>query len=124
MAALNQLTIGYAAGRIAFGLGLLAVPSRIGSSWVGATAERPPVQVMIRGLGARDIALATGAVVAAAAGGAVRPWLIGCVACDIADTAATLAAGDTVPDRGRWGTVALAGGSAIAGTALAVAAEA
>ena len=34
------------------------------------------------------------------------------------------AAGDTVPDRGRWGTVALAGGSAIAGTALAVAAEA
>jgi hypothetical protein len=41
MGALNQLTIGYAAGRIAFGLGLLAVPSRIGSSWVGATAERP-----------------------------------------------------------------------------------
>jgi hypothetical protein len=124
MAALNQLTIGYAAGRIAFGLGLLAVPARIGSSWVGSAAERPPVHVMIRGLGARDIALATGALVAAAAGGAVRPWLIGCVACDIADTAATLAAGDTVPDRGRWGTVALAGGSAIAGTALAVAAEA
>ena len=54
----------------------------------------------------------------------MRPWLIGCVAGDIVDTAATLAAGDTVPDRGRWGTVALAGGSAIAGTALAVAAEA
>jgi hypothetical protein len=124
MAALNQLTIGYAVGRIAFGLGLIAVPSRIASSWVGTAAERPPTQVAIRGLGARHIALAGAAIVAAARGGAGRPWLIGCIAGDIVDTAATLAAGDAVPDRGRRGTVALAGGSAIAGTALAVAAEA
>jgi hypothetical protein len=123
MAALNQLTIGYAVGRIAFGLGLIAAPARVASRWVGAVAERPSAQVAIRGLGARDVVLATGALVAATRGGAVRPWLVGCVAGDIVDTAATLAAGDTVPDRARWGTVALAGGTAIAGTALAVAAE-
>ncbi len=123
MASPNQLTIGFGVGRIAFGLGLIGVPSRIGSSWIGSVAERPPVHVAIRGLGARDMVLAAGAIVAAARGDAVRPWLIGAIAGDLSDIAATLAAGDSVPARGRWGTVALAGGSVIAGAALAAAAE-
>ena len=123
MAAASKLTIGFGVGRIAFGLGLIAVPSRIGSSWIGSVAERPAVHVAIRGLGARDMVLAAGAIVAAAQGRAVRPWLIGAIAGDLSDIAATLAAGDSVPDRGRWGTVALAGGSVIAGAALAAAVE-
>lgn len=124
MTAVNKLTIAFALGRFAFGAGLVAAPARLGASWLGPDAEPPPVHIAIRGLGARDIALAAGAAAAAVESRPLRPWLIGLIVCDAVDTAATLAAGDSVPSRARWGTVALAGGSAITGTALAVAAEA
>jgi len=47
-----------------------------------------------------------------------RPWLIACLACDLADIGATLAAGDALPARARWGTVALAGATAVVGAVL------
>jgi hypothetical protein len=119
----EKTVIGFALGRIAFGVGLVAAPDRVASGWVGADAERPGAKVAIRGLGARDIALAVGAALAAHRGEAVRPWLIGCVACDLGDIGATLAGGDSLPARGRWGTVALAGAAAALGAALAAAAE-
>ena len=115
--------IGFALGRIAFGIGLLAAPGRVASGWLGSDAERPGATVAIRALGARDIALATGAALAAQRGEPVRPWLIGCAACDLCDLAATLAAGEGIPARGRWGTAALAGGAAAFGIALALTAE-
>lgn len=117
-----QLAIAYAVGRAAYGVALTAAPGRIGESWIGEDAKRAPTQIAIRGLGARDLALAAGTIVAARRGGALHGWLIGSVACDVADIAATLAAGDAVPKRSRIGTVALAGGSAIAGGALILAA--
>jgi hypothetical protein len=123
MAHMRKFIYAFSAGRIAFGLALLAAPSKVGSSWLGEDAEREPVHIAIRGLGARDIALAAGGAAAAARGAAVRPWLIGCLACDLADIAATLAAGDRVPPRARWGTVGLAGAAAIAGAALTAAVD-
>ena len=114
----RNLIYAFSAGRIAFGAALMAVPSQVGSSWMGQDAERRPVHIAIRGLGARDVALAAGGAAAAARGAAVRPWLAGCLACDLVDIAATLAAGDSVPSRARWGTVALAGCAALAGAAL------
>jgi hypothetical protein len=39
---------------------------------------------------------------------------------DLADVAAALAAGNSIPSRGRVGTLALAGGSALAGALLAL----
>lgn len=119
MARKQQLTIVFSAGRVAFGLGLMALPARLGSSWLGPSAEQRSVHVALRGLGARDIALAGGAAWAAARGGRVRPWLIATVGGDLADLAATLIAGDELPKRARTGTLLLAGGSAIAGAALA-----
>jgi hypothetical protein len=119
----EKSVVGFALGRIAFGLGLIAVPERVASSWLGADAERPAAQVAIRALGARDIALAAGAAIAARRGEPVRPWLIGCAACDLTDLGATLAAGEAIPPRGRWGTVALAGAAAAFGIALAAAAD-
>jgi len=119
MASLPKLTVAFAAGRTAFGIALLAAPSRVGESWLGPVAGERPVHIALRGLGARDIALAAGAARAASRGEGLRPWLIGTAAGDLADLGATLAAGDSIPSRARWGTLALAGGSALAGAALA-----
>jgi hypothetical protein len=119
MACLPKLTIAFALGRTAFGIALLAAPGRVGGGWLGPAAGERPVHVAIRGLGARDIALAGGAAWAASRGEGMRPWLVGTVAGDLADIGATLAAGDSIPSRARWGTLALAGGSALAGAALA-----
>ena len=110
-------SIAFALGRIAFGVGLLAAPDRVAAGWLAADARRPGTQVAVRGLGARDVALAAGLAVSARAGGAVRPWLVACMACDAADIASTLAA-TALPSRARWGTVALAGSAAAIGAAL------
>ena len=120
----RQITLGLAMGRVAFGAGLLAAPGRVASPWLGSDAARRPSQVAIRGLGARDIALSAGAFAAALDGGPVRPWLIALVAGDLADIGATLAAGDSLPDRSRTGTLALAGGSALAGAIVAAVVDA
>jgi hypothetical protein len=114
----QKTAIAFALGRIAFGAGLIAAPQRVAKGWLAQDAQRPPTQVAIRGLGARDIALAGGVVLAAREDGALRPWLVGCLVCDLADIASTLAAGSALPARARWGTVALGRGAAIAGAAL------
>ena len=118
----TTLIASFALGRIAFGLGLIAAPERVARGWIGDDAGRPAVKVAVRGLGARDVALSAGALAAAAGRGSARPWLLAAIACDCVDVAATLAAGDAVPQRARVGTVLLAGGSAAAGAALAAAA--
>lgn len=118
MALQRNLIYAFAAGRIAFGAALLAAPERVGKSWLGEPAEHPATHIALRGLGGRDIALAAGAVLATARGSAARPWLALTVASDVLDIAATLAAGDSVPDRARKGTVALAGGTALLGATL------
>lgn len=115
--------ISFALARIAFGAGLIVAPQRVASGWLPGDAERAPTQVAIRGLGARDVALAGGLVLAARRGAGLRPWLAGCVACDLADIASTLGAGDALPARSRWGTVALAGVSAVIGVVVAARAD-
>jgi hypothetical protein len=115
--------IAFGAVRAAFGAGLLAAPGRVAAGWLGADSSRPPTQVATRGLGARDIALGAGLVLAVRNGSGLRPWLIGSVACDISDIASTFAAGDALSARARWGTVALAGASVALGAAIAVSAD-
>ncbi|HEY6780372.1 MAG TPA: hypothetical protein VI111_05415 [Thermoleophilaceae bacterium] len=118
-----QLAIAYAAGRIAFGVALTALPARVGAAWIGADARRQPPQVPIRGLGMRDVARGGGLVLAALRGDDMKPWLLGCVASDVVDVGSILAASDSVPGQARIGTVAVASGSAIAGTTLTLAAD-
>jgi hypothetical protein len=115
--------IAFALARIAFGAGLIVAPQRVASGWLPGDAGRAPTQVAIRGLGARDVALAGGVVLAARRGAGLRPWLAGCVACDLVDIASTLGAGNELPARSRWGTVALAGTSAGIGVVLAARAD-
>ncbi len=102
--------LGLALGRLAIGAALVAAPrSQVGSGWVGEDAQRPTVSVMMRGLGARDMALALGTLGALRNGGALKPWLIGASLADATDLAATLGAGKAIPAQGRVAIVALAG---------------
>lgn len=119
MPSTQRLIAAFALGRIAFGVGLIAAPERVASGWIGEDARRRAVKIAVRGLGARDVALSAGALAFARDGDAARPWLLSAVACDCADVAATIAAGDAIPERARVGTLVLAGGSALVGAALA-----
>jgi hypothetical protein len=119
MRPLKAATLAFCVGRIAFGMALVARPARIGAPWLGPDAARRPTQTALRGLGARDLALAGGAACTTIRNGGARSWLLATVAGDVADVAAALAAADALPAQGRRGTVALAGGSAVAGALLA-----
>ena len=119
MSRTRTLTALFGLGRLAFGAGLIARPERVASGWLGDDAARPPVQIVIRAVGARDIALSAGTLASLADDGALRRWLAGAVLSDLCDTVATLATpGSALPGNARWGTAALGGGSALAGVVL------
>jgi hypothetical protein len=48
---------GIALGRVALGAGLLLAPAAVARPWIGAAADRPGTQVVLRGFGARDVVL-------------------------------------------------------------------
>jgi hypothetical protein len=118
----TKLLLGFAAARGLFGVGLLAVPARIASGWIPDDHSRPQTQMIVRGVGGRDIALAGGTANALLSDDDVRPWLLAAVASDGSDILASLLAGDALPDRAKKGTLALAGLAVACGVAL-VAAE-
>lgn len=108
-----------AAGRLAFGLGLLAAPERLASGWLGADAARPPAKIALRGLGARDIAISAGTLAALGDEDRLAHWVAAAIGCDASDVLATLLApADALPGNARWGTIALGGGTALAGVAV------
>ncbi len=114
-----KLTAAFALGRLAFGVGLMARPERIASGWVGEDAERDAVKIVLRGLGARDVALSAGALVALGDEDRLAHWVAAAIGCDLCDVVSTLAAPPhALPGNARWGTLALGGGSALAGALL------
>ncbi len=119
MTSRRKLAVAFAVVRGLYGVALVAVPQRLGPSWLGPDAERAPVRVALRALGARDVALSIGTILAAGDGSSPRPWLLGSLGCDLTDLGATLLAGRALPERSRLGTIALAGGSAVGAAALA-----
>jgi hypothetical protein len=115
----TKLTALVALGRLAFGAGLIAAPARLASGWLGNDAARPAAQVAIRGLGARDIALSAGTLAALGDSHQLRRWVLAAAVGDLSDVAIALATpSDALPDNARWGTVALGGGTALAGLLL------
>lgn len=113
------LTTAFALGRLAFGVGLVARPEKIASGWIGDDAHRGAVKIVLRGLGARDIALSGGALAALGDEDRLAHWVVAAIGCDLSDVVSTLAApADSLPGNARWGTVALGGGAALAGAAL------
>jgi hypothetical protein len=107
-----------AAGRALLGLALLAAPRRAAQGWLGAEAQRPAVVELLRGIGARDLVLGAGVLATLRDGADPVPWMAAAALADAADAAAALAVGDGIPPGGRWATVAIAGGAALAGAVI------
>jgi len=104
-------TNGY--GRIALGAGLALAPGLAGRSWVGGDASSTGAKVFASALGARDVALGLGVVLALKNDAPARGWLEGAALADVVDFAATALAGSAIPKASRWGIMALAAGSAV-----------
>jgi hypothetical protein len=109
--------------RIAYGAALIAVPERLTRRWLGSAAATAPTQVALRGLGAREILLHTGALITALRGGAIRPWLGASIAGDLTDIAATAAGRRGLPDGATTATAVVAGASALVSAGVAAACE-
>ena len=110
--------------RIAYGAALIASPARLTQRWLGPDGERGPTQVGVRGLGAREVLLHSGALAAALRGGPLRPWLAASIAGDVADIASTAAARGDLPEGSPLATLAVAGGSALISAAVLAAVDA
>ena len=115
----RDLALWQARGRIAVGAAFALAPGLAGRHWIGADATRPPVKVVTRALGARDLVLGLGVMLAIDRGAPVRGWLEGAALADAVDMAATLLAGDSIPELARRSAVLIAGGSAALAAALA-----
>lgn len=108
----RTVVAGIALGRLVIGAALLAAPRKVvGPAWVGAEAERPATGVMLRAVGARDMALAIGTLATLKQGGSLTPWIVGGALADGADFVSTLAAGQALPPQARAGVGAVAGGA-------------
>jgi hypothetical protein len=105
-----------AAGRIALGVGVLAAPKQVTARWLGEqNAELPVVGDLARSLGARDLALGLVSLRTlddAVLGPRVQAL---CALVDVADVLATVLARASLPRKGLYGTVAVAGATAGAG---------
>ena len=99
--------------RVAYGVALIAAPARLTRRWLGPSGGTDPTKVALRGLGAREILLHTGGLVATVRGDAVRPWLAASVAGDVSDIVATAAARRGLPDGAAPATLVVAGASAL-----------
>jgi hypothetical protein len=109
--------------RIAYGAGLVAAPSRLGRRWLGPAANGAPTQVPLRALGAREMILHAGAIIAAVRGAPLRPWLAGSIVGDLSDLAATVAGRNQLPKGSATATLVVGGSSALISTAVALAVE-
>lgn len=103
-----------AAGRLGFGVALFAAPATAGRLWFGQT---PGVagKTALRGLGARDVAIGVGTLLAADEGGHLEPWLDASVVADVADSVAIILARNELDPKPVVGTVMVAGAAALVG---------
>src|SRR5215216_5062234 len=103
-----------ALGRLTFGAGLMVAPAALAGAWVGGVADRREGQAIAIGLGARDVALALGALRALGAGYGSGAGMLA----DAADLVGTLRARGSVPALAAPAVGALAGGSVLLGAWL------
>ena len=108
----QEIALAQARGRMAFGVAFLLAPGLAAKGWVGDDATRRPVKVIIRALGARDLALGLGIVIALDRGTPVRGWLEASALSDGVDGLATALGGGSLPAAGRRGVFVLAAASA------------
>ena len=106
-------------GRIALGIVAFAAPTLPSRPWVGPDAGRASTKTLARALGARDVALGLGTLLAQRHRSPVRGWLEASALADAGDVIATLADWGSRPRLGRLGVIAAAAGGAAACSGLA-----
>jgi hypothetical protein len=113
----TRLARGLALNRISFGAGLILAPGLYARTWVGGDAAREDAtKVLARALGARDLVLGAGGLLALREGDTerARRWFAAQGVTDAVDLVATLAArGIPLPAR-LFAAVMAAGSTAIA----------
>ena len=103
---------GVAGARIAFGIGFILLPGLTGRVWIGGDADRSAVRVLTQAIGARDLLMGVGAVIAMRRRKPARGWFEAIALTDVLDFACALAARDVLPPPQRATVLMLAGGSA------------
>jgi hypothetical protein len=110
-----------AAGRVLAGVAFIVAPGSAGRGWIGDDADRPGVRTIFRALGIRDLILGLLTLHVLDRPGVGSRTVATCAAADAVDFAATLAARDKLPPLAANGALAVAGGAAVAGVAVAAA---
>lgn len=108
-----------AGARIGLGVVAFLAPTLPARPWVGIDAARPSAKTLARALGARDVALGLGTLLAQRDGSPVRGWLEASALADAGDVAATLISWRSSPRLGRVGVLLAATGGAAACSLLA-----
>lgn len=111
-------------GRIGLGVTAVLAPRLPSAPWVGdAEARRPAVRLLARSLGARDIALGLGPVLAMRHDAPARGWMEAGGLADAGDLFATLVSWRSLPRRSRHALMAIIAGSLVASRLLATAVD-
>jgi hypothetical protein len=114
----DGLARGLAMNRISFGAGLILAPGLYARSWVGSKAAgEETTKVLARALGARDLVLGAGGLLALRHEDAerARRWFTAQGVTDAVDLLATIAARDLPVPARVFAAVMAAGSAAIAG---------
>jgi hypothetical protein len=88
----RDLAVGLAGGRIAIGVGSLLAPGLVGRTMTGRDGSEGGTRLFARMVGARDLGLGLGLLVALDRGAPVRGWLEASAVVDGLDAAACLLA--------------------------------
>ena len=106
------------AGRALFGAIALVAPGLATRVWTGPGTDTFGARVLARGLGARDLAVGMGTLVALEDDEAVAKWLQAGAIADLGDVFGLLSSFGQLPRWRRWASLATAGGAAYIGFRL------
>jgi hypothetical protein len=119
----TKLARGLALNRVSFGAGLILAPGLYARTWIGGLAgDDDRARLLARALGARDLVLGSGGLLALRAGDhdRAREWFAAQGITDGVDLIATLVAGRDVPLPARaFAAIVAAGSAAIAAAYVA-----
>jgi hypothetical protein len=114
----NDLARMLSSARIAIGVALFIAPARVMHAWTGEDSS-PGMKHAARSMGARDIAIGLGTLVAMDRNRSVSRWLEAQAFSDAADAVGTLLAFKHMPRFKRWVFLVVEGGAAFLGMQLA-----
>jgi hypothetical protein len=115
----RDLAVGVAGGRIAIGVVSLLAPGLVGRAMIGPAGNAGGTRLFLRVVGARDLGLGLGVLVALDRDAPVRGWLAASAVVDGIDAAACLLARDHIRTSVFPGAVGLAAAGALLSAWLA-----